>query len=352
MVAFYKNFSGSYSGSSFSLVSMTKVIKIGFSKFFICTSHRKKPRLRYNNMFNKMIAATLPYFPKKFIWLFSRSYISGETIDDAMRVAKNLNTKGIRVTFDILGEFIKSLAEAEENKKEYLHLIDFATQNGIDGNFSVKPTSFGLLIDKEVCHRHIREIVARAASYNNFIRIDMEDSPCTDLEIELFRKLKTEFPGSVGLVVQAYLKRTYSDIQRLMDLHSAEYPLSFRLCKGIYVEPAEIAYKKYEEINQHFLEDLEFMLKNGVKVGIATHDKPLIDGAYKLISRYNVPKELYEFQMLYGVTPALRESIVAAGHNMRVYVPYGEKWFGYSTRRLKENPKMASHIIKALFVKG
>ncbi|MBN2861877.1 MAG: proline dehydrogenase family protein [Bacteroidales bacterium] len=303
-------------------------------------------------MFSKFIALILPYFPKKFIWIFSRSYISGETIEDAMRVAKDLNDKNIKVTFDILGEFIKDLDEAEVNKQEYLNLIDVATENGIDGNFSVKPTSFGLLIDKDACYGHIREIVAKAASLNNFIRIDMEDSPCTSLEIELFRKLKVEFPANVGLVLQAYLKRTLDDIKGLSDLNNEAVPLSFRLCKGIYVESEKIAYKKYEEINNHFLEDLEFMFKNKIHVGIGTHDRPLIEGAYNLIEKYKVPKHLYEFQMLYGVTPHLREEILSAGHVMRVYIPYGKEWFGYSTRRLKENPKMASHIIRAIFVKG
>jgi proline dehydrogenase len=303
-------------------------------------------------MLNKFIAAILPYFPKKFIWIFSRSYISGETIDDAMRVSRDLNSKKIKITLDVLGEFIDTPEEAEANKKEYLDLIDYTYKSGIDGNFSVKPTSFGLLFDKELCLRHIREIVARAASYNGFVRIDMEDSSCTDLEIELFRKLKKEFPGNVGLVVQAYLKRTLDDIKNLTDLNSEKHPLSFRLCKGIYVEPEAIAFKKYEEINQHFLEDLEYMLKNKIYVGIATHDKPLIEGAYRLLEKYNVPKNMYEFQMLYGVTPRLRESVVNNGHTMRVYVPFGTHWFGYSTRRLKENPKMASHIIKAIFYKG
>jgi proline dehydrogenase len=303
-------------------------------------------------MLNKMIAAMLPYFPKKFIWIFSKAYISGETIDDAMRVSKELNSKGIMVTLDVLGEFIKTLDEAEKNKLEYLDTIDTAQKNGINGNYSLKPTSFGLLIDKEVCYNHIREIVAKAASFNNFIRIDMEDSPCTDMEIELYRRLKKEFPRTVGLVLQAYMKRTFNDIQSMMDMHSTESPLNFRLCKGIYIEPAEISYKKYEEINAHYLEDLEFMLKNRIYVGIATHDKPLIEGAYRLIEKYKVPMSMYEFQMLYGVTPGLRDSIVKAGHRMRVYVPFGEKWFGYSTRRLKENPKMASHIIKAIFYKG
>jgi len=303
-------------------------------------------------MFNKMIAAMLPYFPKKLIWIFSKRYIAGESIEDAIRASKELNAQGIKVTIDILGEFIKNLSEAEKNKIEYIELIDRMQKESIDGNYSVKPTMFGLLLDKEVCYQHIREVVAKAASYGNFIRVDMEDSPCTDLEIELYRKLKAEFPKNVGLVVQAYMKRTLQDITNLMDIHSAEIPLNYRLCKGIYVEPAAIAYKKYEEINEHFLEDLEFMLKNGVYPGIATHDKPLVDGAYKLIEKYNVPKNMYEFQMLYGVTPELRKSIVNKGHTMRVYVPFGKQWFGYSTRRLKENPKMASHIMKALFFRG
>jgi proline dehydrogenase len=303
-------------------------------------------------MFNKLIAAILPFFPKKFIWIFSKSYISGETIEDAMRVSKDLNSKKIKVTLDILGEFIETPEEAESNKKEYLNLIDVSHKNGIDGNFSLKPTSFGLLFDKNLCFNHILEIVAKAASYNSFIRIDMEDSPSTDLEIELFRKLKAEFPRNVGLVVQAYLKRTLRDIEHLNGLNTSEIPINFRLCKGIYIEPAAIAYKKYEEINQHYLEDLEYMFRNKIYVGIATHDKPLVEGAYKLIEKYNIPKNMYEFQMLYGVTPKLREGILNEGHTMRVYVPYGKQWFGYSTRRLKENPKMASHIMKAVFYKG
>ena len=303
-------------------------------------------------MFNRFIAIILPLFPKKFIWIFSRSYISGETPEDAMRVSKDLNSKNIKVTLDVLGEFIKTSEEAEINKEEYLNLIDVTFRNGIDGNFSLKPTSFGLLIDKNICFRHVREIVAKAASYNGFIRIDMEDSPCTDLEIELFRRLKSEFPGNVGLAVQAYLIRTLKDLADMKDMNTQDIPLNFRLCKGIYVESESIAFKKYAEINEHFLEDLEFLFKNRIYVGIATHDKPLVEGAYKLIEKYSVPKNMYEFQMLYGVTPKLRESIVNYGHKMRVYVPFGKQWFGYSTRRLKENPKMASHIIKAIFYKG
>lgn len=303
-------------------------------------------------MFNKFIASILPYFPKKFVWLFSKPYVSGESIEDALKASRELNNKGIKVTLDVLGEFIKDLDEAEANKKEYLELIKLAEKSNIDGNYSLKPTSFGLLIDKDICYSHIREIVALAASYSNFVRIDMEDSPCVDLEIELFRKLKSEFPENVGLVLQSYLKRTHKDIKDMLDINSDKVPLNYRLCKGIYVEPAEIAYKKYEEVNQHFLEDLELIFQNKIYPGIATHDKFLIEGAYKLIEKYKVPKDMYEFQMLYGVTPNLRQSIVDAGHTMRVYVPFGKEWFGYSTRRLKENPKMAWLIMKAIFVKG
>lgn len=303
-------------------------------------------------MFNRIIASLLPWMPKKLVWIFSKSYISGETIEDAMRVSAELNRKGIKVTLDVLGEYIKTLEEAERNKNEYLALIDVTCKNRIDGNFSLKPTSFGLQINKEVCYQLIREIVEKAASYNGFIRIDMEDSPCTEKEIELFRRLRKEYPANVGLVVQAYLKRTYNDIISLSELNTDSIPLNFRLCKGIYIEPAEIAFRKYEEINHHFLEDLEYMLKNKIYVGIATHDRPLVEGAYKLLEEYKVPRDMYEFQMLYGVTPKLRDSIVRNGHSMRIYVPFGKDWFGYSTRRLKENPRIASHIIKAIFLKG
>lgn len=303
-------------------------------------------------MFNKFIAFLLPFMPKSFVWLFSKRYIAGKTIEDAVQAAKNLNADGIKVTVDLLGEFITKIEQAEENKNTYLDIIEAVEKQKIDGNYSLKPTMFGLLIDAEASYKYIREIVAKAATYNNFVRVDMEDSQCVDLELDMFRKLKTEFPKNVGLVFQSYLKRTLDDIKGLQDLNDVENPINYRLCKGIYVEPAEIAYKKYEEINEHFLTDLEYIFQNNIYPGIATHDIPLVEGAYKLIEKYTIPKDKYEFQMLYGVTPELRKSIVEKGHKMRVYVPYGKDWFAYSTRRLKENPKMAWLIIKALFKKG
>lgn len=302
--------------------------------------------------FNKLIAGILPYMPRGIVWIFSKRYIAGKKIEDAIRASKELNRQGIMVTIDLLGEFITELEQARENKDMYLKIIDTIEKEDIDGNYSLKPTMFGLLIDKDACYKYIREIVAKAAGYNNFVRVDMEDSQCVDLELELFRKLKEEFPKNVGLVFQAYMKRTMDDMKSLADLHEEDNPLNFRLCKGIYVEPPEIAYKGYDNINKHFLEDIEYMLKNKMYPAIATHDKPIIEGSYELLEKYRTPKDRYEFQMLYGVTPDLRDSILEKGHRMRVYVPFGEQWFAYSTRRLKENPKMAWHIIKALFVRG
>ena len=273
-------------------------------------------------------------------------------MEEGLLASKLLNEKGIEVTVDILGEFITTLDEAEKNRNEYLEVIERFTSENVKGNFSIKPTMFGLLIDKEVCYNLLREVIELAAEKDSFIRIDMEDSQCVDMELDIFRRLRNEFPKHVGLVLQAYLRRTESDLVALNDLNNENYPISFRLCKGIYVEPENIAFKEYDEVRKHFLADLKYMFENKMYVGIATHDKYLVEQSIEMIHEMNIPKDMYEFQMLYGVTPELRQSIVDDGHKMRVYVPFGEKWFNYSTRRLKENPKMAQHIIKALFIRG
>lgn len=180
----------------------------------------------------------------------------------------------------------------------------------------------------------------------------MEDSDCVDMEIEIFKKLRTEFPKNVGLVLQAYLRRTFSDLESLNQLNTEQNPINFRLCKGIYIEPEKISFKNYKIVRDNFLNDLDFMIRNKMYAAIATHDKYLVERSLQLIEKYKVPKNMYEFQMLFGVTPELRQAIVDNGHKMRVYVPFGKQWFNYSTRRLKENPKMATDIIKALFVRG
>jgi Proline dehydrogenase len=303
-------------------------------------------------MFNKILANALPHMPKKLIWIFSKRYIAGEKIEDGLRVSRELNKQGVDVSVDLLGEFITTIEQAEENRKKYIEIIERFSSEGIVGHFSVKPTMFGLLINPDICYKNIEAVVQKAAEKGTFIRVDMEDSQCVDQEIEMYRKLKHKFPGHVGLVMQAYLRRTKNDLINMNNLPANGAPLNFRLCKGIYIEPKHIAYKEYQEIRDHYLDDLRFMLENGMYVGIATHDKYLIENAIKLINEKNLDKSKFEFQMLYGVTPELRASVVKQGFKMRVYVPFGKDWFGYSTRRLKENPKMASHIIKALFFRG
>ena len=303
-------------------------------------------------MLHKVIANVIPWFPKPFIWQFSKKYVAGESLQSAIDVSKGLNAKGMMVTIDLLGECIKNLDEAEENANAYFDIIDHLMLNNINGSVSLKPTFFGLNINAEKCYLLVKRVVEYAHSKACIVRIDMEDSNCTSLEIALFRRLKEEFPQTVGLVFQAYLKRTISDVEHLQDLQTTENRLNFRLCKGIYVEPEKIAYKDLQKIRENYLAVLEQMITFGNYVAIATHDRFLVEGAYKLIERYKLSKSDYEFQMLYGVTPNLRDEIVEKGHKMRIYIPYGKDWFGYCTRRLKENPKMTTDIIKGIFVKG
>ncbi len=303
-------------------------------------------------MFNRIIASILPYLPEKLIWIFSKKYIAGKTIFDAINVSKKLNDEGNFITLDLLGEHIKNLKEAEEYKNSYAEIIKQAELAGIKGNYSLKPTMFGLLIDPEVCYSNIKEIVKIAAGYNNFIRIDMEGSECTDKEIDLYIKLKKEFPESVGLVLQAYLKRTFNDILNIIDLKNDHIDLNFRICKGIYIESPSIAYSSKKEINENFELILDLLFKNNIYTAIATHDEKIINKAIEMIEIFNIPKDKYEFQMLYGVRPVQRRKLVRSGYKMRVYVPFGKDWFNYSTRRLKENPQLVYHIAKSFLIKS
>jgi proline dehydrogenase len=303
-------------------------------------------------MLNRIIATILPVFPKKLIWLFSKRYIAGENLDDALRVARDFNLQGIEVTLDVLGEFQTNKEKIEYYKATYLETIHESIKAGIRTTFSLKPTMFGLLIDKDLCFRHIHDIISIVSQNGSMIRIDMEDSTCTSLELDLFKALYKEFPKNTGIVLQAYLKRTLDDLKNLKRISSDSIPVNVRLCKGIYIEPQDIAYKKRSEINEHFIEDLDYILANRFYAAIATHDHLLIDASYNLIKKHNVGGDMFEFQMLYGVTPELRDSVVRKDYRMRIYVPFGKDWFNYSTRRLKENPKMVSDIIKALFIRN
>lgn len=303
-------------------------------------------------MFNKWIVRCLDYMPKNLVWVFSKRYIAGKELSDAVAVTRKLNTQGVKATMDLLGEFQTSAEKVLYYKQEYIKLIEESVVQGLDNSFSVKPTMFGLLLDPEKCHHHIRDIVRTAASHKRFIRIDMEDSQCTNMELVLYKRLLDEFPGHVGIVLQAYLKRTLGDLADLVSFDQGRGFINVRICKGIYTEPAEIAYKKKEEINQNYLKALDFMLTNNIYPAIATHDRRLIKGALELIDKHQTPHDRLEFQMLYGVTPELRRSVVEKGFTMRIYVPYGKDWYNYSTRRLRENPRMVSHILKALVFRG
>ena len=292
---------------------------------------------------NNIIVTTVQLMPKSVVGFFSKKYIAGDTSDQAVQCVKDLNEKGIFATMDVLGESITQKDEAIEAKNKCLEVLDTIVKNKLNANLSLKPTQMGLNIDEEFAYNQIKELVEKAKGINNFVRIDMEDSPFTDKTINLFKRLKNDF-NNVGLVLQAYLKRTTSDVITLNKLGT-----NYRLCKGIYIEPATIAYKDKQGIRENYLKSLELMFKNGNYVGIATHDEYLINEAYKMIKEMNISKDKFEFQMLLGVREDLRDRINGDGYKIRIYVPFGKDWYPYSIRRLKENPQIAGHIFKNIF---
>ncbi len=292
---------------------------------------------------NQLIVSFVKLLPKSVTHIFAKKYIAGETLSDAVRVVQELNAKGIIATIDVLGEAVKTKKESEQAKNECLEVLDAIDSYKLNSNLSLKPTQLGLLIDKQFCYNQLCEILERAKSYNNFVRIDMEDSATTDATIEIFKKLREKF-NNVGIVVQSYLKRTINDVAELN-----QNGTNYRLCKGIYVEPEEIAYKKRQKIRDNFLEILEMMFDNENYVGIATHDNYLVDCTYKTIKEKKIQKTKFEFQMLYGVRENLRDKINADGFKIRVYVPFGVHWYKYSIRRLQENPQLAWYITKSIF---
>ena len=294
-------------------------------------------------IFNKLIVWFMPLVPKFIVRIFSRPYVAGPELKDAVRIVKGLNAQGIIATMDVLGESSKKREESEEAVEEYFRCLQVIRDEGLDCNISVKPTQLGLLIDKDFCYENLKRIVARAKEYDNFVRIDMEDSKCTQDTIDIFLRLQEEF-GNVGIAIQAYLRRSLDDVKKL-----AQTRTNFRLCKGIYVEPREIAYKDAQIVRDNFALLMEIALGSHCYVGIATHDEQVVWEGLRLIEKLHLGHEDYEFQMLLGVDEQLRRILVRAGHRLRVYVPYGRNWYAYSMRRLKENPKIALYIIKALF---
>ena len=296
------------------------------------------------NVLNKLIVATLPAVPKPIVRQFAQRYIAGEEISDAVRAVKKLNARGLLATLDVLGEDIHDRSEATHSRDTILEVLETITRENLDSNVSIKLTQMGLKLDRMFCLETMRVIVHRAKDLKNFIRIDMEDSSCTDDTLWVYRELRKEFTN-VGVVLQAYLRRTENDVRQL----SNEGLGHFRLCKGIYIEPEELAYKARNEVNRNFLSVLATMFDAKSYVGIATHDDELVTGASKLIRDRNIRSSEYEFQMLYGVRPELHARVTGEGHRLRIYVPFGRQWYQYSIRRFKENPQIAGYVFKALF---
>lgn len=297
--------------------------------------------------FNKLIVWILPIFPKSFIWIFSRRYVSGKKLEDGIQKAKSLNEGGCLVTMDILGEYITDLSEADTARKDCMEILEAIRKERINGNLSLKLSQLGLNINRETCYQNVKAVVRKAAETGSFVRIDMEDSSATDATIEIYRKLRKDF-NNVGLVIQAYLKRSEDDVRRLIQENFAH----LRICKGIYQESPSIAFKNKQAIRDNYLQLARIMLESGSYVGLATHDKILIDRLLEIIEEKKIPKKQFEFQMLLGVAEHLRDDLVTKGYALRVYVPYGEQWYGYCMRRMKENPQVAGHVVKNLFIRG
>ncbi len=297
------------------------------------------------SLLNTLIVKTLPAVPKPVVRRFSSRYIAGDSLDDAVRVARELNNKGCMVTMDVLGEHLRTREDAELATEQYLLALDTIAHEKLDSNISIKLTQFGLKLDFEFCKKNVTQLVRRAKELKNFVRIDMEDTSCTTDTLRMYDLLRNEY-NNVGVVVQAYLRRTLTDVR---DLMKNGVPANIRLCKGIYVEPRELAYKDHGLINNNFTMVLSELLRHSAYVGIATHDERLVWDAMRLVDELKVPKTSYEFQMLLGVDEQLRDIILAAGHHLRIYVPFGKQWYAYSVRRLKENPQIAGHVIKNMF---
>lgn len=289
-------------------------------------------------LLDRAIVWLLPAVPKPVVRRLSSRYIAGPSLDDAVRVVRRLNAKGKLATVDVLGEEITNADEARAITGQYHDALARIDEEQLDANVSVKLTGLGLELDLELCREHLEAVVIDAAARGNFVRIDMEDSSTTDRALELFRSLRADGHENIGVVLQSYLRRTELDVPGLDNV---------RLCKGIYVEPEKIAFQDDDDVRANYVRCLEALVAQGAYVAIATHDEHLIGEALRIV--HGLPPERYEFQMLLGVRSDRADELVAAGHHLRVYVPYGTHWYQYSVRRLQENPKLAGYAAADLF---
>jgi len=296
-------------------------------------------------LFDRAVATVLPAVPRSLVQRVSAPYIAGPTLEDARRTVVTLNGAGKRATVDVLGEEVHNEEEARAIASTYGDVLATIGTGGLDANISVKLTGLGLKVDRELCRSLVEELVRDAARRGSFVRIDMEDASCVDDTLALYRELRGAGLENVGIVLQAYLKRTLTDIADLRELTP-----SVRLCKGIYIEPGAIAFQDYGVVRRSFLSCLDRLLEGGSRVAIATHDEHLIGESLERVS--SLAREDYELQMLLGVRERRADELVAAGHPLRVYVPFGQRWYEYSLRRLQENPRMAGVIAKATLARA
>jgi len=285
------------------------------------------------SLLDKTIVRLLPAVPRPVVRRLSARYIAGSELSDARRVVADLNAEGKLATVDVLGEEITRPDEAEAIARAYLDVLDAIDADGLDANVSVKLTGLGLKLDPELARANVEAIAARGT----FVRIDMEDSSTTDATLELYRDLRAAGLENVGVVLQAALKRTVGDARALAGAN-------VRLCKGIYLEPPELAFRDFEAVRANYVEALDALLEGGCYVGIATHDEWLVVQALRKVGQRGLGAHEYEFQMLLGVQTRLGDRLLAEGHRLRIYVPFGRQWYEYSLRRLQENPKVAGYI--------
>lgn len=297
------------------------------------------------NIFNRVLVGTMPFVPRPLVWQFSRRYIAGTHIEDAFETVRQLNAEGSTATIDVLGEDSTQEEEVQAALELYSQALDDIQTAALRTGLSVKLSELGLRYDVERCKKAMHTLLSSAEKHGAFVRIDMEDSSVTSVTLDAYRELRKRF-ARVGVAIQSCLRRSEEDVRQLL----AGGQTDVRLCKGIYVEPEEISYRDADEIRDSFNRILDLLLQDDTaRVGIATHDPRLVNYATETIERLGVGKDRYEFQMLLGVTGTLRRKLLAEGHSVRVYVPFGELWYSYSMRRLRENPNIAGHIIRNLF---
>lgn len=289
-----------------------------------------------------LISRSLSFVPRRVVRVFSRRYIAGDVLEDAVRVVRGLNDEGYMATLDVLGESVDRRELAEAAVTEYMRALRVIRGERLDSNVSIKLTQLGLRLDFDFCLANVRALSLSAREQGNSVRIDMEDSTCTTPTLDLYRRLRQEGIDNVGVVLQACLRRSLADARSLPERSNV------RLCKGIYIEKRAIAYHDRRVVNKNFARILEELFDRGFYVGIATHDEDLVWEAMRLIDLKRPSSDRYEFQMLLGVDEELRGLIRRAGHRLRVYIPYGSHWYAYSLRRLKENPRLAGYVLMNL----